>query len=137
MTCYLLLGAVFVYTMVSRYLRPLYLAEPIGVVPAPTAGAGPGPTTAAAFTPADPRVDPNTATWMELDRLPGIGEVTAKNIVQYREKRRAETGEPAFRSADDLRRVKGIGPKTLEQIRSGLRFPEASDEPQPSGAPRP
>jgi competence ComEA-like helix-hairpin-helix protein len=127
-----LLAGVFVYVLVARYFLPLYLAEPIGVIPQATA-ADPG-TTAPAFVPADQRVDPNTATWTELDRLPGIGELTAKSIVDYREKHRSATGEPVFRTAEDLERVRGIGPKTVEQIRSGLKLPDPASDSQPSAA---
>jgi competence protein ComEA len=48
-------------------------------------------------------------------QLPGIGETLAHRIVETR-----ETGGP-FPSPDDLRRVRGIGPKKLEEIRPYLR----------------
>lgn len=60
------------------------------------------------------QVDINRADWPELTLLPGVGEVLAKSIVESRETR----GE--FRSHDDLRRVKGIGKKTLDKIRPYL-----------------
>lgn len=56
-------------------------------------------------------VDPNRAGEVELDRLPGIGEVTARAVVESRER------EGPFVSADDLTRVRGIGPATVEKIR--------------------
>jgi competence protein ComEA len=60
-------------------------------------------------------VDINEAQWPELVLLPGIGETLAKRIVESR-----RTLGP-FRDHDDLRRVRGIGPKTLEGMRPYLR----------------
>ena len=60
-------------------------------------------------------VDINAADWPELSVLPNIGETLAKRIVESR-----ETQGP-FGDVDDLQRVRGIGPKTLEQLRPYLR----------------
>jgi competence protein ComEA len=68
------------------------------------------------------QVDINTADWPELVQLPGIGPTLAKRIVQSRKT------EGPFADQDDLRRVRGIGPKTLEQIRPYLRpMPDSSN----------
>jgi competence protein ComEA len=69
-------------------------------------------------------VNPNTATAAELTALPGIGEVRARRIVEYRTSRRADPDfdGPAFRCAEDLAAVHGIGPKTVERLRPLLRF---------------
>ncbi len=56
-------------------------------------------------------VDINAASERELQKLIGIGEVTARAIVAYRE----EHGY--FSSADELLNVSGIGQATLEKIR--------------------
>jgi competence protein ComEA len=53
---------------------------------------------------------------VDLDRLPGIGPVTAKAIVDARRVR------GGFWKAEDLLDVKGIGPGTLEKIRPYLSF---------------
>lgn len=67
-------------------------------------------------------VDVNRANWPELAQLPGIGETLSKRIVSSR-----ETQGP-FIDHDDLRRVRGIGPKTLEKMRPYLRpMPSARD----------
>jgi len=58
-------------------------------------------------------IDINSATAAELASLPGIGESKAKAIVEYR------TVDP-FKSVDDLKKVKGIGEKTLEALRSDI-----------------
>ena len=47
--------------------------------------------------------------------LPGVGEVMARRIVENR----AQHGP--FADAEALRRVPGIGPKTLEAIRPYLK----------------
>ncbi len=59
-------------------------------------------------------VDINSAEWAELAQLPAIGETLARRIIETRQK------SGPFRSPDDLRRVRGIGPKTLETIRPYL-----------------
>lgn len=48
--------------------------------------------------------------------LQGIGLSRAQAIVAYREK------NGAFKSADDLRKVKGIGARTLELNRANIRI---------------
>jgi competence protein ComEA len=59
-------------------------------------------------------VDINKAEWPELAELPEIGPTLAQRIVEMR-----ATDGP-YRDHDDLRRVRGIGPLTLERIRPYL-----------------
>ena len=59
-------------------------------------------------------VDINKAEWPELAELPDIGETMARRIVDSRQ----TVG--AFRDHDDLRRVRGIGPRTLEKLKPYL-----------------
>jgi competence protein ComEA len=60
------------------------------------------------------KVDINAADWPELTLLPGIGETLARRIVQSREE------DGPFLDHDDLRRVHGIGPKTLDAVQPYL-----------------
>ena len=59
-------------------------------------------------------VDINSADWPELAELPDVGETLARRIVESR----AAAG--AFKDHGDLRRVRGIGPLTLEKLRPYL-----------------
>lgn len=56
-------------------------------------------------------INVNTADKEELIRLPGVGEVIAERIMEYRE----EHGD--FKAVEDLLNVKGIGEKTLEELK--------------------
>ena len=60
------------------------------------------------------QVDVNSATWVEWMQLPGIGETLSRRIVEDR------TEQGPFRSIEDVRRVKGIGPAKMEGMRPWL-----------------
>jgi competence protein ComEA len=67
-------------------------------------------------------VDINTADAATIAKeLQGIGLSRAQAIVAYREK------NGAFRSADDLRKIKGIGQKVLERNRSNIKVDGKAD----------
>ena len=55
-------------------------------------------------------IDVNTASVDELVLLPGIGPARARAIV-------AERARGPFTSVESLRRVRGIGPVTVERVR--------------------
>lgn len=57
------------------------------------------------------KVDVNTANATELASLPGIGSSKAAAIIAEREKK-------PFGSVDDLERVRGIGARTVEDLRA-------------------
>jgi competence protein ComEA len=55
-------------------------------------------------------VDINQAEWFELAELPEVGETLARRIIELR------TTRGPFKDNNDLRRVRGIGPRTLEKM---------------------
>ncbi|MBR5537436.1 MAG: helix-hairpin-helix domain-containing protein [Clostridia bacterium] len=59
-------------------------------------------------------LDLNTATFEELQALPAIGPVRARNIIDYR------TQNGPFRSPEELAAVEDIGPGTLEAVRDRI-----------------
>ena len=59
-------------------------------------------------------VDINNASENELQRLTGVGPAIAKRIYDYRQK------NGRFKSAEDLIKVRGIGPAKLEKMRSQI-----------------
>jgi len=59
-------------------------------------------------------VDINQAPWFELAELPDLGETLARRIVESR-----NTAGP-FKDHNDLRRVRGIGPLTLQKMQPYL-----------------
>ncbi len=78
-------------------------------------------------------LDLNFATKSELRLLPGLGDALAQRVVDHRQR----VGR--FRSVEDLRKVSGIGPKTLERLRPYVfvTLPEAfvaDDESEPMAA---
>ena len=69
--------------------------------------ATPAPAKAAALTE---KINVNTATAEQLDKIPGVGPKTANAIIQYR------TQNGNFKTMDDLIKVKGIGPNNIKKI---------------------
>lgn len=69
-------------------------------------------------------VDINKADASTLAKeLEGVGLSRAQAIVDYREK------NGAFKSANDLLKVKGIGPKVIEKNKANIRLDGVSSEP--------
>ena len=69
------------------------------------------------------RINPNDAPAASLARLPGIGIIKANAIVEYRQQfQKSGRGDLAFKDCNDLRNIKGIGPKTTENMCEYLRF---------------
>ncbi|MCG2786331.1 MAG: ComEA family DNA-binding protein [Anaerolineae bacterium] len=69
-------------------------------------------------------VNINTADLTLLDTLPGIGPTTAQRIIDYRE------ANGPFQIVDDLLKVPGIGPATLDRLRLLVIVGDVS-EPEP------
>lgn len=98
-------------------LEQVNLAAPVAdglqvVVPrtVPDASGEPSVAGGADAAPAGP-LHLNLATLEQLDALPGVGPVTAKKILDYREQ------HGAFTSVEQLDAIPGIGPARIEQLR--------------------
>ncbi len=74
----------------------------------------------------------NTATATQLAALKGIGPAKAQAIIEHREK----NGD--FKSVDDLKLVRGIGDKMLDQLRPQLTVDgkSAGDAPPHAAIPK-
>lgn len=79
--------------------------------------------------PAKP-IDLNTATLEQLEELPGIGPVTAKRIIEFREK------SGPFRKVEDLLSIPRISKGRLEKLRPYVKVtpPSAAKKNQPSAS---
>ena len=79
------------------------------------------------FSTSFAQVNINTANEQELQTLKGISEITAKSIVEYREK----NGQ--FKSVDDLKNVDGFGEKTVNKLRDQI-IVNADEKPNSANA---
>ena len=70
------------------------------------------------------KVDLNRAGIEELVRLPGVGEIVAERIVNYRD----ENG--AFEAPEELMNVRGIGEKTYLKLEPYVTVSEEAREKQ-------
>ena len=61
-------------------------------------------------------VNVNTAGRAELAALPGVGDTLALRIIEHREQ------HGRFRTLEDLQQEKGVGPKTLANLKPHVRF---------------
>ncbi|WP_085834010.1 ComEA family DNA-binding protein [Clostridium merdae] len=67
-------------------------------------------------------VNLNTADAGQLETLPGVGPVTAKRIIAYRD------SVGAFRTKEELMQVDGIGEKTFEKLQNFIIVEDESSE---------
>jgi comEA protein len=75
-------------------------------------------------------IDLNTATSEQLQRLPGVGPVTAQRILDYRKK------SGPFQAVDDLLAVKGISTKRLDKIRPYVMVKASQPQLPPKAPPK-
>ena len=78
----------------------------------------PGPGTVAAAAAGSAQTGPislGSATAEQLDRIEGIGPVTAQKIIEFRDQ------HGGLSSIDQLDQVAGIGPSTMQTLRSALQ----------------
>jgi competence protein ComEA len=82
-----------------------------------------GSDSGAAPVELESRINPNNAPAAGLMLLPGVGPARAQAIISYREQfRQNHPGESAFRNCNDLDNVKGIGPVTISNMCTYLKF---------------
>ena len=67
-------------------------------------------------------VNINKASAEEIAKLHGIGEKTAKLIVEYREK------NGGFKKPEDIRKVKGVGKKLFEKIKGNITVEDETEK---------
>jgi competence protein ComEA len=60
------------------------------------------------------KININTASVKDLQKLDGIGRGVAQRIVEYRE------ANGPFKRSEDLRKVEGVGPTTFERNRERI-----------------
>lgn len=96
-------------TLVRTFLAPALLAS-VSLAALPAHGDG----DAAAAAPAKKVVNLNTASADEIARLPRVGRKLAESIVAHR----AKNG--AFKRAEDLMEVKGVGEKKFSSLKAYL-----------------
>ena len=65
---------------------------------------------------ADGRIDINTASAEQLQLIPGIGEVLAQRIIDYR------TEHTAFTSVEELMEISGIGQAKFAQMKPYVKI---------------
>jgi competence protein ComEA len=69
------------------------------------------------------RINPNYAPVESLVRLPGLGISRAGAIVAYRDTfNQANNARAAFEHNDDLQKISGIGPKTVQGMSEWIKF---------------
>jgi competence protein ComEA len=105
------------WVFVSAGFSPAPREAGLAITVEPSRRPGAKPKKAANLT--EP-IDVNTADVAQLMQISGIGPVLSKRIIDERAKR-------PFQTIAELRRVKGIGPKTLEKITPFVTVTPAED----------
>lgn len=72
------------------------------------------PNKSAKFAQNNSLININTADKDELTKLRGVGPVIADRILEYRQ------NNGAFENIEDIKKVKGIGPKTFEKMKDSI-----------------
>jgi len=68
------------------------------------------------------KVNLNKANAAELMTLPYVGEDTARNIIEYREKHKG------FKSIEELKSIKGVGKKKFENLKDLVTVKDEKNE---------
>ena len=84
-------------------------------------------TTRVALPGLENQINPNTATIESLIRLPDVGFSRAEAVIEYRDSYGEDNfNKLAFENFDDLQNIKGIGPKTVQNMSKWLKFQQES-----------
>lgn len=78
--------------------------------------------------PAHP-INLNTATFKQLQELPGVGPTTANAIIQFRDK------SGPFKRPEDLLAIHGISPAKFEKMRPYVKVGLRTDAPRTNAPP--
>lgn len=70
---------------------------------------------------ADGMLNINNATAEQLTALPGIGPAIAGKIVEYR-------AEHPFKTVEEIKEIKGIGPAKFEAIKNSITVGNAAEK---------
>ena len=94
------------------FLSAIFIASDIGCARFSRGDSEPKSLSEAKGQDANWKININTASASELEKLPGIGEVIAKRIVSHRQQ------HGPFRRAEHLMMVQGISEKKFRDIQS-------------------
>lgn len=89
-------------------------AAPTAGIANQEAGSASASSSSAASADGAGKINLNTATAADLQKLNGIGEKKAEQIIAYREQK------GGFKSIDELKEVSGIGDKTFDALKDQL-----------------
>jgi comEA protein len=106
----LVLTAVCLFTALMVTSLPVSAANPDDGQKSATTQKAPKEHKAAKKAP-EGKININTASEKDLQQLPKVGPAMAKRIVDYR------ASVKSFKTVEELRNVKGIGPKVFEQLK--------------------
>ncbi len=106
-------GGVTAAADLDRINLAIRLADEMHVY-VPRQGEAAPPPSDSAPGAATEKININTASAEELDKLPGIGPSIAKAIIDYR------TKNGAFKKIEDINAVKGIGDALFEKIKDQI-----------------
>ena len=80
-------------------------------------------------TLAELKIDPNTADFGSLIRIPDLGPGRAKRLLAYRNAHQMQSaGQPVFTSPQDLQNIPDFGPKIAATLTPYMTFPTSTSK---------